>query len=261
MRRWALLVVVLYVLLLATLALPLMAAAFADSLGEVMKEAREQVFGGGEISPSLLIGCWIWIGVMALAEVGLLVVPVRIAGRRPVSRRWIIWPILAGLVLAGVMIIAMYLAVQETLENTQGAPWWLWVSAFCTVGGVWLVWAFLFGFYSGNRPPRTFMARLVRFLLAGSILELLVAVPTHVLARVRGYCCAGFGTFWGLAAGLSVMLAAFGPGVFFLFVRRYSSLKPPVRREEQTTTTPNGKPSQSPQSHGLQAACGPQDQV
>jgi len=37
----------------------------------VMKEAREQVFGGGEISPSLLIGCWIWIGVMALAEVGL----------------------------------------------------------------------------------------------------------------------------------------------------------------------------------------------
>jgi len=34
MRRWALLVVVLYVLLLATLALPLMAAAFADSLGE-----------------------------------------------------------------------------------------------------------------------------------------------------------------------------------------------------------------------------------
>ena len=241
MKRWALLVVALYMLLLAALALPLMAVSFADSLQEVMKEARDQLLGGKPISASLVIGCWIWIAVMGLAQAGLLVVPVRIAGRRRVSKRWIIWPIVTALLLMGVMIIAMYLAVQETLEHTEGDQPWHWTAAYCTVGAIWLVWAFLFGFYAGNRPPRTFMARVVRFLLIGSILELLVAVPTHVLARARGYCCAGFGTFWGLAAGLSVMLAAFGPGVFLLFVRRWGSLKPSLRKEGRTPTTPNDK--------------------
>jgi len=241
MKRWALLVVALYVLLLAVLAVPVVAAAFWSLPGKDSVGGTWMFVHPTELGWEWYVTAWAWIAVMALAEVGLLVVPVRIVGRRPVSRRWIIWPILAGLLLMGVMVAAMFFGVWETLENTEWAQEWHWTAAYCTVGGVWLVWAFLFGFYSGNRPPKTFMARLVRFLLIGSILELLVAVPTHVLARARGYCCAGFGTFWGLAAGLSVMLAAFGPGVFFLFVRRWSSLKRSVRREEETTTTSNDK--------------------
>jgi hypothetical protein len=67
------------------------------------------------------------------------------------------------------------------------------------------------------------MSRICRFLVAGSILELLVAVPAHVLARSRSYCCAGAGTFWGIATGISVMLLAFGPAVFVLFARRYKA--------------------------------------
>jgi hypothetical protein len=66
-------------------------------------------------------------------------------------------------------------------------------------------------------------------LLAGSILELLIAVPTHIIARWRNYCCAGFMTFWGLVTGLSVLLFAFGPGMFILFVRRLHSVTPPSR--------------------------------
>jgi hypothetical protein len=70
------------------------------------------------------------------------------------------------------------------------------------------------------------MRRLTAWLLRGSILELLVAVPAHVIVRQREDCCAPAATFWGLATGLTVMLMSFGPGVFFLFAARMRRLKP-----------------------------------
>ena len=78
--------------------------------------------------------------------------------------------------------------------------------------------------------PGRLMDRLTRWLLRGSILELLVAVPSHVVSRSRGDCCAPMGTFWGIVTGLSVMLLAFGPGVYFLFVARMTRLRPGGRR-------------------------------
>ena len=47
-----------------------------------------------------------------------------------------------------------------------------------------------------------------RVVFKGSILELLIAVPTHIVARYRDCCCARFMTFIGLAMGMSVMLFA-----------------------------------------------------
>jgi hypothetical protein len=74
--------------------------------------------------------------------------------------------------------------------------------------------------------PRDFVSRLCKSLLKGSILELLVAVPTHIVARCRDYCCAGAMTFVGLTLGMSVMLFSFGPGIFFLFAARWRRLHP-----------------------------------
>jgi hypothetical protein len=68
-------------------------------------------------------------------------------------------------------------------------------------------------------------------MLRGSILELLVAVPTHIVARSRDYCCAGFMTFIGLSLGISVMLFSYGPAVFFLYVDRWRRLHPAQARE------------------------------
>jgi len=53
-----------------------------------------------------------------------------------------------------------------------------------------------------------------------------VAVPSHIIVRRRGDCCAPIGTFWGIVTGISVMLLCFGPGVFFLFVERCQRLQP-----------------------------------
>ena len=224
MKRWALLVVGLYVLIMAALAIPLVVAAFSEwPMDDVLKAMRMPGEDGGLVA--FVTTCWIWIAVMAICQIGLLVVPVRLARRRPVTKRWIVWPIVTSIFLTLLMFAGAFMAVAETVEHTPDGHAWKITALVSSVIGAWLVWAFLLGFYSGAREPRTFMGRLAKFLVAGSILELLIAVPTHVLARQRDYCCAGFGTFWGLAVGFSVMLMAFGPGVFVLFTRRYQSVK------------------------------------
>ena len=74
--------------------------------------------------------------------------------------------------------------------------------------------------YAKDDDPNALVKRSTRWLLRGSILELLVAVPSHIIVRRRDDCCAPMGTFWGITTGISIMLLCFGPGVFFLFAER-----------------------------------------
>jgi hypothetical protein len=228
MKRWALLVVLLYGAMLLVLAWPLILAAFLPDIGSIGRSGWTPSFDVLFAWPF-----WAWAVIWMLAQAALLVVPVRIAGLRPVRRRHVFWTILATGFAAAVMIAAMVAGASEYVENTpalKNAPpervatvW----AVLGLVGVLWLAWSILFAFYGGKRD-KGLMPRVVRFLLAGSILELLVAVPTHAIARWRGYCCAGFGTFWGLATGVTVLLLAFGPGVLLLFVRRYRAIAPPL---------------------------------
>jgi len=239
MKRWALLTVGLYVLILLVLAGPVACLSFVDESGH-LAEILTAVYGtafaaimGKEGPPDrwlwVLFSPWTIALVMGLAQAALLVVPVRVESRKPVTTRWLIWPLLAALVMLLLLTGAMLIVALETAGNTPFLKdSTLMLAIACGVGGVWSIWAFLFAFYTVRGGRVNFMTRLVRSLVAGSILELLVAVPAHVLARTRGYCCAGFGTFWGIAAGISVMLFAFGPAVFVLFARRYGGLRRPA---------------------------------
>jgi hypothetical protein len=105
----------------------------------------------------------------------------------------------------------------------------------------WLVWAFIFRRATKTDEPEALLQRVTRWLLRGSILELIIAVPSHIIVRRRDDCCAPFGTFWGIVTGISVMLLCFGPGVFFLFIERCRKLKP-KSRAQQPRTTPNKFP-------------------
>ena len=83
----------------------------------------------------------------------------------------------------------------------------------------------LFHRFSKTNDPGALTRRLTQWLVRGSILELLIAVPSHILVRRREDCCAPVATFWGMVTGLSIMLLAFGPGIFFLFVERMKRLR------------------------------------
>jgi hypothetical protein len=59
------------------------------------------------------------------------------------------------------------------------------------------------------------------------VLELLIAVPTHIVVRRRDECCAGIATGVAICIGVAVMIVAFGPSVVLLYYRRWNQITPP----------------------------------
>jgi hypothetical protein len=108
-------------------------------------------------------------------------------------------------------------------EHGSGKFWW---GGIVAGGLTWCIWSAVFFRLGRKLQPSDIVSRQCRLLLKGCILELLIAVPTHIVARSRDYCCAGFMTFVGLTMGISVMLFSFGPAVFFLYVERWKRLHP-----------------------------------
>jgi hypothetical protein len=212
MKRWAMLVAGLYCLILGVLFLPLTALGFSETFKEAVK-----LYANG--IP------WVWLLVMGLGQAVLLVVPVKVAGRRPVSRRGLLPTVLASGFMMALLAAGAICAFWEFAFPKDDSPSDSWV-----VPGVmaltWCLWSLIFMRLGRTQAPADLVSRQCRALLKGSILELLVAVPTHVAVRQRHECCAGYMTFLGLVTGISVMLFSFGPAVFFLFVARWKRLHP-----------------------------------
>ena len=215
MKRWAIAVVALYLLILVVLTVPVALLAFAP-----------QASAKDVVESYQLFGYWLWVGVMVLSQAALLVVPVRIASRRPVTHRSLLLPIAtAGLMMGGLAVGAMYSLYEFALRDNALGNWFCWAAPGSGVV-IWCAWAVLFYRSSRSLEPSGVISRQCRLMLRGSILELLVAVPTHIVARSRDYCCAGVMTFVGLTLGISVMVFSFGLAVFFLYAARWRRLHP-----------------------------------
>ena len=89
----------------------------------------------------------------------------------------------------------------------------------------WAFWAWVFFVYWRWGDRYTQLGKIIRGLVAGSLLEIFVAVPVHVwAARQREcYCCRG--TYTTLVLAGAVLLWAFGPGIILLYKREQ------IRRE------------------------------
>ncbi len=165
-------------------------------------------------------------GGFAAAQALMLLVPVDISMRRPDSHRSILWLVLASGLMVGILGLGAVSSIHEYFArgadfegNSILLPWGILL-------GMWALWTVVFFRTSRNRPAMDVITQQCSYLLKGSILELLVAVPTHIVARSRDYCCAGMYTFLGIAFGVAVMLFSYGPGVFFLFASRWRRLHP-----------------------------------
>lgn len=224
-RRWAVLTAVLYGLTLAGLSLPLVLAAFGSERTGLTRDPDALVDVVGDISEIYTQWqYWACIGGLCLVEAIFLLTPIQVARHRPVKRaRWYTLAITAGLMM-GLLFFGLSIAVAEALVgNSWGQPFpQLYIALGATV---WVFSAIVFARYAYTRNTASAFRRVLDRLIAGSIAELLVAVPCHVYVRHKDYCCAGFGTFIGLATGLAVLFFAFGPGVFFLFVARIKRLR------------------------------------
>lgn len=257
MKRWAALTVLLYMVVVCLLSAPLLWVALGD-WSDVHRSDKISVSEAIEIYREW--GFWVWLGIMGIAQAVLLLTPVGVAERRPKPRRPLFVPVLTasfflGLLLLGAIVAALCAAFKDEgfavfariaeLAQADAAHHpvtsRIWKAATAAMGSdtveglfgmalplalCWLLWAVVFYCSARSDDSAALVKRTTRWLLRGSILELLVAVPSHIIVRHRNDCCAPMGTFLGIATGVSIMLMCFGPGVFFLFAERFGRLKP-----------------------------------
>ena len=187
MKNWAWLVAGLYGLILIVLTVPVGWAAFAPHT--TVKETAS-VFGSWQY--------WLWLAVMLAGQVALLAVPVRVASLRPVSRGPVWRTVLAGGLMAGGLGGGALLSIYEFLfKDKLNLQYPVWIAIGLGVL-TWIMWAVIFARMGRTMQPADLVTRQCQLLFKGSILELLIAVPLHIVARYRDYCCAGVLTFIGL---------------------------------------------------------------
>jgi hypothetical protein len=110
-----------------------------------------------------------------------------------------------------------------------------------TLGVSWLIWSVLFFLYwrPGNRGTQ--LSRMLRGLFGGSILELLVATPVHVVLlnskEGEDGCYCERGSYTGLVLGGTVLLWCFGPGLVLLFLREKERREPLLSTGQTPLTT------------------------
>ena len=252
MKRWAVLTVLLYALALLLLTVPVLLMAFGGW-------TRNGVMGWPEaLKIYLSWGYWLWLAVLVAGQALLLLLPINLAERRLPARRPVKVPVIVtGLFLAN-LLFAGLLAVFCAAFKEEGFGIFGFLTPFkanevspsdlqtlvgmmITILVFWFIWAEIFKKFARSDDPDALLKRSARWLLRGSILELLIAVPSHIIVRRRNDCCAPDGTFWGIATGISVMLLCFGPGVFFLFVERFGRLKPKPQSDDKDSAPTGAK--------------------
>jgi len=244
MKRWAVLTVAIYTFTLLLLTTPVALIAFAawaknpSTLADVL-----EVFSS--------YGYWAWLAAMIAGQALFLLVPIAIAERRLPARRPVRTPAIVAAFFLANLLLAGLVAVVSVIWKDAAFDIFRYVSpsSYGAVSSVqnpdretylgmgvclvvfWILWAFIFGRFAKSDDPEAFLHRAIRWLLRGSILELLIVIPSHIIVRRRGDCCAPLGTFWGIATGISVMLLCFGPGVFYLFAESLRRLQPKAGRK------------------------------
>lgn len=169
-----------------------------------------------------------WIPLLAGGPLVLLLVHADPARMRLRPRRHIAVSAAAAGFALSLLVLAAAASIVVVLrgDNWEDADFWIVLASWPSA---WLVWALVF-WRMGERlfEPTT---RIHRWLVKGSVLELLVAVPSYLIVRQRHECTAPEVTAFGVVTGLAILLMSLGPGTWFLYracARRYS---PPPESE------------------------------
>jgi len=163
---------------------------------------------------------WILIAVLLAGQVLLLFLSVDTSWRRLKPQRHI--AVACGMAGGFTALLAVS-AIWSVGFAVVGNDFWhsLFVEGAPALGFVmmlWLFWGVVFYLYLRNSTDAS--TRIVSWLLRGSILELLIVVPCHIVVRRRHDCCAPMITSFGIATGIAVMLLSFGPSVLLLYKKR-----------------------------------------
>jgi hypothetical protein len=217
MRKWGILISAFYAVILFVLIVP--GAIF---LAGVESHSWKEFLG----SVNEAYGDWVlWLLITAIlaSQALLLFVSVDTSEKRLKPRAHILVSCVAAAVLTALLtsgiIWSLGFAIRgesfwKPFFDREGNLLLFW-------GALWLLWGIVFYLYFRNASQ--YVTRLLSWLLKGSILELLIVVPCHVIVRRRHDCSAPLATSFGIATGIAIMLLSFGPSVLFLYKKRLDS--------------------------------------
>lgn len=215
MRKWGIVISVFYAVIVGFLLVPaffLMAGGINDPIWKI--------FSTGLITVLQEWLGWILIAAVLSGQALLLFLSVDTSRKKLKARTHIAISVAVSSMLFGLLTLAVIFCIGFAAHGDNFGSGFLDTSAKFVRGWVvlWLIWGIAFYLYFRDATQVT--SRAISWLLKGSVLELLVAVPCHVWVRRRDECCAPFFTSFGIVTGIAVMLMCFGPSVLFLFKKR-----------------------------------------
>lgn len=220
MRQWGIIVSVFYALILFVVIMP-------GAVVITMPFSGGHNFLRGVLDTYRVF--WIPAGAILASQALLFFLSVDTSQKRLRPRAHILLSCAVGGILTALLALATVLSLGvgvrgdkflDPLDNVPHMAIYFWIAC----GSLWLLWGVFFYLYLRNSSA--VVSRITSWLLKGSVLELLIAVPCHVIVRRRQECSAPAVTSFGIATGIAIMLLSFGPGVLFLYKKRLDAYPP-----------------------------------
>jgi hypothetical protein len=217
MRKWGIVISVFYATIVLVLLVPVGILLAGD------KNSLQQVFSSDLLGVYCAWLTWVPVAAVVSGEVILLFLSVDTTQKRLRPRTNLAVSVIAGSMLFGLLAYAVFSAVGAVVSGDHFVDkFWATEAPILSIWlGFWVLWTIVFFIYFRAAAPA--VSRMVSWLLKGSVLELLIAVPCHVWVRRRGDCSASIATSFGIVTGIAVMLLSFGPSVLLLYKKRLNS--------------------------------------
>lgn len=244
MRKWGIIITIFYALVLVILLTPAF-VLLAENPSRVVRLFTDFSAGWPFFAKALgeayrLWPYWLWIGFLVGAQALLLFLSADTSTKRLRPRQHVALSITLTALLLSILTFAAILSLALGVDDKLSEKIFFWphkslgvlenntsgviaVTLLVYWMGPWILWGLVFYMYM--RDASALITRLVSWLLKGSVLELLIAVPSHILVRQRNECTAPTVTSFGIVTGLAIMLLSFGPSVLFLYKKRLDQYK------------------------------------
>jgi hypothetical protein len=214
MRKWGIVITVFYALIILVLIVPgtMFLTGYNNSSWQDFFQGLGETYGAW--------GFWVLAGAILASQALLLFLSVDTSQKRLKPRAHILVSCSVAAFLTALLTTAVTWSLGVAIRGDKFSIRFLGkeVDILAFWGALWVLWGIVFYLYSRNSIA--VVSRLISWLLKGSVLELLIVVPCHVIVRRRDDCSAPLATSFGIATGIAIMLLSFGPSVLVLYKKR-----------------------------------------